>query len=151
MGKRTDLLCQCLINRVLLNHSSLREKIADMKRSGFFLTFYFISPLLILLLPSLLFGGDPAYTYRLPNQRYGNDIRAITVIGSPRTYIIQKDDTLLDIARDFNLGFSEIRSLHATLDPWVPPEGAELMIPIFWILPEGEWNGILINIPEMRL
>jgi len=25
------------------------------------------------------------------------------------------------------------------------------MIPTFWVLPEGKWKGILINIPEMRL
>ncbi len=122
-----------------------------MKVSRFFSVFNLISLFVIVLPHPLLFGGDGAYTYRFPTHRYGNDFRAITVIGNPRTYIIQKDDTLLDIARNFDLGFSEIQSLYTTLDPWVPPEGAELMIPVFWILPEGEWDGILINIPEMRL
>jgi L,D-transpeptidase ErfK/SrfK len=58
---------------------------------------------------------------------------------------------LLDIARNFDLGFSEIQLPYKDLDPWVPPEGLELNIPTFWVLPEGKWNGILINIPEMRL
>jgi L,D-transpeptidase ErfK/SrfK len=58
---------------------------------------------------------------------------------------------LLDIARSFDLGFSEIKLLYKDIDPWVPPEGLELTIPTFWVLPEGKCDGILINIPEMRL
>jgi len=105
----------------------------------------------VLLLPILsmghtkrLFAGDGAYPYRFPAQPHGNDIRAITLIGSPQTYVVQENDTLLDIARNFDLGFSEITLLYKDLDPWIPPPGLELTIPTFWILPEGNWNGILI-------
>jgi len=122
-----------------------------MKTSRIFSLFSLISLFLIVLPHPPLFAGDGAYTYRFPTRPYGNDIKAITVIGSPQTYIVQKDDTLLDIARNFDLGFSEIQSLYNNIDPWVPPEGLELTIPTFWILPEGNWNGILMNIPEMRL
>jgi len=99
--------------------------------------------------PSL--AGDSAYRYRPPIRPYGVDTQAMTVIGAPQTYVIQLEDTLLDIARNFDLGFSEITLLYKDLDPWIPPLGLELTIPTFWILPEGNWNGILINIPEMRL
>jgi L,D-transpeptidase ErfK/SrfK len=75
----------------------------------------------------------------------------MTVIGAPQTYTVQQEDTLLDIARNFDLGFSEIQLLYKEIDPWVPPKGLKLTIPTFWVLPEGKWNGILINIPEMRL
>jgi len=122
-----------------------------MKTSRIFSLFSLISLFLIVLPHPPLFAGDGAYTYRFPTRPYGNDIKAITVIGSPQTYIVQKDDTLLDIARNFDLGFSEIQTLYNNIDPWVPPEGLELTIPTFWILPEGNWNGILMNIPEMRL
>jgi L,D-transpeptidase ErfK/SrfK len=100
---------------------------------------------------SPLMAGDGAYHYRLPVRSYGVDIQAMTVIGALQTYIVQKEDTLLDIARNFDLGFSEIQLLYKDLDPWVPPEGIDLIIPTYWILPEGKRNGILINIPEMRL
>jgi L,D-transpeptidase ErfK/SrfK len=113
--------------------------------------FILVSLLLTGHAPSVSLAGEGAYVYRLPVRFHGVDIQAMTVIGSPHTYIIQKEDTLLDIARNFDLGFSEIQLLYKDLDPWVPPEGMELTIPTFWILPEGKWNGILINIPEMRL
>jgi L,D-transpeptidase ErfK/SrfK len=108
--------------------------------------------LLAFELPCLpLWAGNGAYRYHLPVRPYGVDPEAITVIGAPRDYIVQKDDTLLDIARNFNLGFSEIQMPYKDIDPWVPPEGLKLMIPTFWVLPEGKWDGILINVPEMRL
>jgi L,D-transpeptidase ErfK/SrfK len=47
--------------------------------------------------------------------------------------------------------YPNVHPEQSILDPWVPPEGLELTIPTFWILPEGNWNGILINIPERRL
>ncbi len=122
-----------------------------MKKIPIFLQLPIINFILIGLSYSPSIAGDGAFTYRPPTRSYGIDIQAITVIGAPQTYTIQKDDTLLDIARDFGLGFSEIQLPYKNLDPWVPPEGFELTIPTFWILPEGKWNGILINIPEMRL
>src|SRR4030042_5139143 len=126
-------------------------KLLFMKRFRISLLYSLINLVLVVLPHPALFAGDGAYPYRFPAQPHGNDIRAITVIGSPRTYIIQENDTLLDIARNFDLGFSEITLLYKDLDPWIPPPGLELTIPTFWILPEGDWNGILINIPEMRL
>jgi L,D-transpeptidase ErfK/SrfK len=102
-------------------------------------------------LPSLLFAQAGVYEYRPPVHPYGLDPQAQTLIGAPQTYIVRKKDTLLDIARNFDLGFSEIRLPYKNVDPWVPPPGLELTLPTFWILPEGTWNGILINIPEMRL
>jgi L,D-transpeptidase ErfK/SrfK len=101
--------------------------------------------------PSLLLAQEAFYRYEIPVQSKGLDFSAQTVIGAPQTYVVQNKDTLLDIARDFDLGFSEMRDLYRELDPWVPPPGMQLTIPTFWILPEGDWNGILINIPEMRL
>ena len=122
-----------------------------MKRFSIFLLFSLINLVLFGLPHAASLAGDGAYPYRFPAQSHGNDIRAITVIGSPQTYTVQKKDTLLDIARNFDLGFSAITALYKNLDPWIPPPGLELTIPTFWILPEGNWNRILINIPEMRL
>jgi len=122
-----------------------------MKKFPIFSSLLIINFFLLGLLHSPLLAGNGAYRYRPPIRFYGVDTKAMTVIGAPQTYIVQKDDTLLDIARNFDLGFSEIQLLYKDLDPWVPPEGMELTIPTFWILPEGRWNGIQINIPEMRL
>ena len=122
-----------------------------MKKSSIFLQLATVSLFLIGPLHPSVFASNGAYLYRPPDLPHGVDIQATTVIGAPQTYIIQKGDTLLDIARNFDLGFSEIQLPYKELDPWGPPEGLELNIPTFWVLPEGKWNGILINIPEMRL
>jgi L,D-transpeptidase ErfK/SrfK len=113
-----------------------------MKKFPIFLLLPLINFLFISLFYSPSWSGEGAYFYHLPIRSHGVDIQAMTVIGTPQTYVVQKEETLLDIARNFDLGFSEIQLLYKDLDPWVPPEGMELTIPTFWILPEGEWNGM---------
>ena len=46
------------------------------------------------------------------------DMKAITVIGDPQT-LIERDGTLSDIVRNFDLDFSEIRSLYNHVDKGV--------------------------------
>ena len=73
------------------------------------------------------------------------------VIGAIRQHKIRKKETLLDIARQYHLGFNEIQDLYPQLDPWLPPEGMLMDIPSRWILPKGVFNGIIVNIAELRL
>ena len=79
------------------------------------------------------------------------DPAAKTVIGKAQHHVIKKRETLLDIARQYGLGFNEIQDLYPQLDPWVSPEGMELIIPSLWVLPDVEIDGIVINVPELRL
>ncbi len=80
---------------------------------------------------------------------YGNDR---TVIGSVETYQVRKGESLIEIARRFDLGFNEIADANPDLDPFVPGTGAMVVIPRSWILPLVEsYDGIVVNIPEMRL
>ena len=37
------------------------------------------------------------------------------------------------------------------IDPWLPGEGTEIMIPSFFVLPETQKQGIVINVAEMRM
>lgn len=74
-----------------------------------------------------------------------------TVIGVPRKHIIKNGETLLDVARLYNLGFNEIQDLYPCLDPWIPPEGMELTLPTQWVLPARPLNGVVINAAELRL
>jgi len=75
-----------------------------------------------------------------------------TVIGFPLTYVIQKNESLIEIARKFSIGFNEIAAANPSLDPFVPEEGLPVKIPKSWILPEIEqYTGIVINLSEMRL
>jgi L,D-transpeptidase ErfK/SrfK len=80
-----------------------------------------------------------------------NDMRAQTIVGSPREYTIQKKDTLLDVARYFDLGYNELVQVYPDMDPWLPPVGETLTLPTFWTLPKSNNEGVVVNIPEMRL
>lgn len=73
------------------------------------------------------------------------------VIGEVSVYATREEDTLLDIARDFDIGFVEIRAANPGVDPWLPEIGARLVIPGMHILPPAPRRGIVINLAEMRL
>lgn len=75
-----------------------------------------------------------------------------TVIGSLKTYEIKDDESLIEIARKFGLGFNEITEANPKLDPFVPGDGVIVNLPTAWILPDlSSYDGIVINLSEMRL
>lgn len=76
---------------------------------------------------------------------------ADNLIGNPSRHVIGNKETLLDIARAYNLGYNELTDLYPEYDPWLPPAGRELLLPTERILPDGSRKGIVINIPELRL
>lgn len=73
------------------------------------------------------------------------------IIGTAGEYLIEDQDTLLDIARRFDLGFVELRAANPTIDVWLPAAGTRLTLPTAHILPDVERIGIVINLPEQRL
>ncbi len=76
---------------------------------------------------------------------------AHSVIGSTRFYQVQKNDTFLDVARYYDLGYNEISEANPGVDPWIPKPGQIILLPTEWVLPDVEYKGIVANIPEMRL
>jgi L,D-transpeptidase ErfK/SrfK len=91
------------------------------------------------------------YTYFDTPKNHIADSNTATVIGHPVRYEVQKGDTLLDIARNYRLGFNELEDLYPEINPWVPPVGKELVLPRIWILPQVRKTGIVINLAEFRL
>ncbi len=73
------------------------------------------------------------------------------VVGSVESQVTKKDDTLLDLAVDHDLGYLEIVAANPGIDPWVPSVGTEVLLPKARILPAAARQGIVINIPERRL
>lgn len=84
----------------------------------------------------------------LPLAEAGAENRAV---GEVKDYTATKDDTLVKIARNFNVGFVELRAANPAVDPWLPGEGTKLTIPTWDLIPEGPRDGVLINLPEMRV
>lgn len=92
----------------------------------------------------LLAGLGRAESYSMPAKN--NDL-----IGTSITTKSRYEDTLLDIARANGLGYSEMRQANHGVDPWLPGEGTNVILPMQFILPPVERRGIVINLTEMRI
>ena len=74
-----------------------------------------------------------------------------TLIGMPETHTIKKDESLIELAPEFDVGYNEIADANPAVDPWVPDKGTIVNIPTFRVLPNAPRRGIVINLAEMRL
>jgi len=98
-----------------------------------------------------LFASKSIPTFSIPAPARWRAAPATTVVGRTRHYRVRDGDTLLDIARYHDLGYNEIIQANPGVDPWHPPVGDEIVLPTEWILPCCSVDGIIVNIPEMRL
>jgi len=73
------------------------------------------------------------------------------VIGYNFVVFSHDEDTLLDIARRFDIGYREIVNANPTIDPWLPGANQRVLVPNQFILPDTAQQGIVINLAEMRL
>ena len=74
-----------------------------------------------------------------------------TVIGILGDYVVRDGDNLADIARRFDIGYTEMLAANPGVDPWSPGVGRRLTIPSLFILPDAPRRGIVINLAERRL
>jgi L,D-transpeptidase ErfK/SrfK len=72
-------------------------------------------------------------------------------VGRVETYITRDEDTLLDVARSYDLGFTELMASNHGIDPWVPHAGKRIVVPAFFLLPNVPHQGIVINLVRQRL
>lgn len=96
---------------------------------------------------------DPEAAFALPMamSEFVIDPAHDDVIGEVQVVRAREEDTLSDIARRFNVGYEEIVAANPDVDPWLPKEGTNVVIPTQWILPDVPRNGIVINLAAMRL
>lgn len=73
------------------------------------------------------------------------------IVGEVQRHRVRRGETLLDIARAADLGYQAVQDANPTVDEWVPEPDTDVILPSRWILPRAQYEGILINIPEMRL
>lgn len=76
---------------------------------------------------------------------------ALTSIGRIQTYVTNEEDTFIDIARNYDLGYVELRAANPKVDAWAPLPGTTVVIPSFKLIPRAPQNGIIVNLGEMRL
>ncbi len=73
------------------------------------------------------------------------------VIGTDVHIHTHYEDTLLDLAHRYSLGYEEILRANPGVDMWLPGEGTDIVLPGRRILPPGPREGIVLNLPEHRL
>lgn len=72
--------------------------------------------------------------------------------GTVKTYTVKEGESLIEIARKFDLGYNAIIEANPGIDPFVPGDGITVTIPSRWILPYPESQArIIINLSEFRL
>lgn len=102
-----------------------------------------LGPALAVLL-SLTAPGLHAQSY--PIEPLNSDL-----VGEIKVIQARESDTLMDIARAYNLGYRGIRLANPDLDVWLPGESMPVVIPSRFVLPNAPREGIVLNRGEMRL
>jgi L,D-transpeptidase ErfK/SrfK len=75
----------------------------------------------------------------------------IDVIGSLQFIKAHENETLLDIARNNDIGQQEILIANPDVDRWLPRNSPVVRLPKRYVLPAAERTGLVLNLPEMRL
>ena len=102
------------------------------------------------ILLSAVLDTANATTYLMPENSNDRVITQYTTDDAPLIRS-EQDETLLDVARRFLLGQTEIVRLNRNVDRWLVKEGVMVRIPNKRILPDTPHDGITLNLPEFRM
>lgn len=73
------------------------------------------------------------------------------VIGETQVIFARYENTFSAIGREYDLGYEEMRRANPGVDQWLPGEGTPIYLPTQTILPDAPREGIVVNVPAMRL
>jgi len=73
------------------------------------------------------------------------------VVGRLQLVRARSDDTFVDIARSYGLGFDELVLANPDVDPWLPGEGTPVILPTRFVLPAAPREGLVLNVASKRL
>jgi L,D-transpeptidase ErfK/SrfK len=140
-----------------LSNNRFRLWFALLSQSNLIRYFYGVPEKIIVMKICTLFtclllavaGNAYATTYNLPKIRGDHVVASST--GDTVTITADQDQTLLDVAKHFNLGQTEIVTLNPTLDRWLIKKGTVVRLPNRRILPDSPHEGITLNIAEYRM
>ena len=96
-------------------------------------------------LTALLLAGQSA-ALELPLPPEGED-----VVGEIQVIKAKYEDTFAALGETYDLGYLELVAANPGVDPWLPGEGTDIILPTRFILPPGPREGIVINLAEYRL
>jgi L,D-transpeptidase ErfK/SrfK len=73
------------------------------------------------------------------------------IVGQIQVIEARYEDTFVDVARTYNLGFDELVEANPNVDPWLPGAGTRIVLPTRFILPNAPREGIVLNLASKRL
>ena len=73
------------------------------------------------------------------------------VVGEIQTIEAAHEDTFVRLAQRYDVGYEELRQANPGVDPWLPGEGTQIVIPTQFVLPRAARRGVVVNVPELRL
>jgi len=73
------------------------------------------------------------------------------IVGELQVIEARYEDTFVDIARTYNVGFDELAEANPDVDAWLPGEGTRIVLPTRFVLPDAPHEGIVVNLPSKRL
>lgn len=89
--------------------------------------------------------------YSLSTHRFELADTNSDMIGELRVTRARNEDTFIDLARRFNVGYEELVRANPGVDPWLPGEDRQIVLPTQHLLPNAPREGIVINLAAMRL
>ena len=98
---------------------------------------------LLVLVCAAFSGAASASEYWLADQS--------EIIGEVQVIKARYEDTFVALARKYDVGFEALRQANPDVDPWLPGEGTEIVIPSQFVLPRAPHTGIVVNVAELRL
>jgi L,D-transpeptidase ErfK/SrfK len=112
---------------------------------------HFHTPLALRSLVAALLVATAGAPLRSPAAAFELREDGSGIFGSVERVRTRYEDTLIEIARRYSLGYEELTRVNVGIDPWLPGEGTEVLIPGQRVLPPGPRQGIVVNLPEHRL
>ncbi len=73
------------------------------------------------------------------------------IVGEIVRHRVREGETFLRIAAHYDVGYMALRAANPTIDPWVPPVGARIVIPTRHIAPFAAGARVIVNRGELRL
>ena len=98
--------------------------------------------------PTVQIPDDP---YALSSHRFELESLNTDLVGRLQVTRATHEDTFTDLARRFNVGYEELVRANPGVDPWLPGEGREIVLPTLHLLPNAPREGVVINLAAMRL
>jgi len=75
----------------------------------------------------------------------------VDIVGGVQVAYSKQEDTIMDIARRYDVGYDQIIKVNPGVDRWMPGEGTPIVLPTRYILPNAPRDGLVLNVSEMRI